>query len=111
MGRFRNTSDSMKPRYRIPFLAALCFCVLPLRAELPDGEGKELIERECTACHDTGHVSGLKRTKYDWIDVVSQMMDRGAALNSKEFDTVIAYLVQYFGKEDSKIGISVPAKK
>jgi hypothetical protein len=99
----------MKTHYRLPFLAALCFCALPLWAQLPDGDGKELIERECGSCHDTGHVAG-KRTKGDWIDVVSMMMDRGASLNAKEFDTVIAYLVKNFGKEDSKIGISASAK-
>jgi cytochrome c5 len=101
----------MKPRYSIPFFAALCFCALPLRAQLPEGEGKEIIERECAACHDTGHISGQKKTRDDWIDTVSKMMDRGASLNAKEFDTVIAYLVKYFGKEDAKIGMSAPAVK
>ena len=70
---------------------------------MPEGAGKDLIQRECTACHDTGRISGQKKTKDDWIDTVSRMQGKGATLNDKEFDTVIAYLAQYYGKPDSNI--------
>jgi hypothetical protein len=102
----------MKWLYSTLFFAALCSCALPMQAaDLPDGDGKALLERECDSCHDTGRISGQKKTKDAWIDTVSRMMTRGASLNDKEFDTVIAYLVKNFGKDDSKIGSSVPAKR
>jgi len=98
------------PRYSTGvFLLALGLCALPVRAQMPEGEGKDLIQRECTACHDTGRISNQKKTKDDWVDTVSRMVGRGASLNDKEFDTVIDYLVKNFGKEDSKI--NAKAKK
>jgi len=103
----------MNTRCIIPLLAALCFCALPLQAaDLPDGPGKDLIQRECNACHDAAdHISGVKKTRDEWIDTVSKMMERGAGFNSMEFDTVIAYLVKNFGKEDSSARASGGSKK
>jgi cytochrome c5 len=101
----------MKLRYSVPFFAALCLCVLPLQAaELVDGAGKAILEQKCTACHDTGRISGQKKTKDAWIDTVSRMMDKGASLSGDDFDTVIDYLAKNYGKED-KIEIAAPAKK
>jgi hypothetical protein len=96
----------MKLPYIIPILATVFFCAVPLRAaDLPDGPGKALILRECNACHDAAdHVSGLKRTRDEWIDTISKMMEQGAGFNGQEFDTVIAYLVKNFGKEEPRIG-------
>lgn len=103
----------MKPRYTIPFFAALCFCVFPLRAaDLPDGPGKVLIDRECNTCHDAAdHITGLRKSKDEWIDIVSKMVERGAGFNSQEFDTVVAYLVKNFGKADSSADSSDGSKK
>jgi hypothetical protein len=102
----------MKTRYSIPVLAALCFCAVPLSAaDLVDGAGKAIIEQKCTACHDTGRISGQTKTKDAWIDTVSRMTDKGASLTSDEFDTVISYLVANYGKDDAKIGTFAPAKK
>jgi hypothetical protein len=101
----------MKKRYGLPFIAAFVLCVMPLgAADLPDGPGKALIERECGSCHETSHVQG-RRTRDEWIDTVSKMMERGASLNSTEFDTVIDYLAKNFAKEDKNIGTSAAAKK
>jgi mono/diheme cytochrome c family protein len=99
----------MKLRYSIPFLAAFCFCSLSIAADMPEGAGKAIIDRECSNCHDTGRISGQKKTKDDWIDTVSRMQGKGAALNDREFDTVIEYLMKNFGKPDA-IEAHSPAK-
>ena len=104
----------VKIRHGLLFPVALGLCMLPLRAaDLPDGPGKALVERECGSCHETSHVQG-KRTRGEWIDTVSAMMERGASLSSAEFDTVVDYLVKNYGKDEKdekKIGTSAPAKR
>ena len=86
--------------------AAACFCISPVRgADLPEGEGKEVIQQECTSCHTADRIAGQKKSKSDWQDTVERMMGKGAGLSSKEYDVLIAYLVKNFSKEDpAKIG-------
>src|SRR5947199_4150451 len=70
--------------------------------KLPDGEGKALVQRICTGCHDLDTAVGENRTEAQWKAVVDTMVSRGAEGTDTELATVVKYLGKNFGKGDAK---------
>ena len=66
--------------------------------DLPDGEGKALVMRACTVCHELGRITAEKKTKAEWSDTVGKMAGRGAQASDEEFAAIAAYLTKNFGK-------------
>jgi cytochrome c5 len=82
--------------------AAVMFLVAaPARAadDIPDGAGKEIVIKVCTACHGIIEFTSQKHTKPEWDEVVDNMAQRGARASDDEFDMIVAYLAKNFGKE------------
>ena len=69
--------------------------------ELPEGEGKKLLEERCVGCHGLKPVVSLKQSRGAWKELVVKMVGYGARLNDKEIDVATAYLTKYFGPESS----------
>jgi mono/diheme cytochrome c family protein len=67
--------------------------------DLPDGAGKELVMKVCTACHEVTRITSKRRTKEEWNDTVDKMAARGAKASDEEFDIIVTYLAKYFGTE------------
>jgi mono/diheme cytochrome c family protein len=67
-------------------------------AALPEGPGKELIESRCVACHDLTRITAAKRQKTEWTGIVANMVNRGAAANAQEQQTLVSYLAAQFGQ-------------
>jgi len=67
--------------------------------DLPDGEGKELVVRACTRCHDVGGLQayrgywGLEQ----WREMVEGMVKNGAELDAGEAERVARYLTTQYG--------------
>jgi mono/diheme cytochrome c family protein len=84
-------------------LAVLLMAFLPaasVRAQdLPDGAGKDLVMKVCTACHELTRITSKKRTKEEWSATVDTMAARGAKASDEEFDTIVTYLARYFGTD------------
>ena len=68
------------------------------QVELPEGEGKEVTVRVCSACHDMTLTIGERHTEQQWKGVVDDMMRRGAEASDSEKKAILAYLVKNFGK-------------
>jgi cytochrome c5 len=68
--------------------------------ELPDGEGKVILQRACTVCHGLDQVTKFKGYygKDDWADVVRTMVGDGAKLRDGEVPALVDYLFKSFGK-------------
>jgi cytochrome c5 len=66
---------------------------------LPDGPGKDLVERRCTLCHDLERVTAAKRTKRDWDGIVANMLQRFGLDAPDEARAISAYLAARFGQE------------
>jgi mono/diheme cytochrome c family protein len=66
---------------------------------LPQGDGKELVETRCSACHDLERVVAVKRGKEDWHLIVTNMIARGARVTPAESQTITAYLGTEFGQK------------
>jgi hypothetical protein len=70
---------------------------------LPDGEGKAVVVRVCSGCHEVGIVAAKQMSKAEWTDVVDEMREKGANASDKEAQVIVNYLVKYFGKDDKKL--------
>ena len=69
--------------------------------ELPEGEGKKLLEARCVSCHSLKPVVSLKQSQDAWKKLVVKMVGYGAKLDDKEIDVATGYLTKYFGPESS----------
>ena len=70
--------------------------------ELPEGEGKKLIEERCTTCHTLKPVVDLKQSQREWKELVVKMVGLGAQLDNKEVDVATEYLTKHFGPATTK---------
>ena len=65
---------------------------------LPDGKGKEVVQRMCTNCHGLDQVTSARYSKKYWGSVVDDMVSRGAEGSDEDVNVVIDYLSRNFGK-------------
>ena len=70
-------------------------------ADLPEGVGKDTVLKVCTVCHSVSEVTDKKKTKKEWDETVDTMAERGAKASDEEFDSIVAYLTKYFGKDET----------
>ena len=78
-------------------LATMAFAAVQ-DPQLPEGEGKKVLQNACTACHGLDGVVRLKLDKEGWEGLVASMVSNGAQVNSKDMPVLIDYLVKNFGK-------------
>jgi hypothetical protein len=70
--------------------------------ELPDGEGKKILQMSCTSCHDLGEVTKFRGyyTREQWRDLVVTMVEYGATLQPPEIDILADYLEIPLGRRN-----------
>jgi virginiamycin B lyase len=80
----------------------------PGRAEeLPDGEGRELVEAICTGCHQTNQI--LRSSGYTadgWKELAATMIDLSEG--TEEEQQIVAYLAERFPPNDRRAPTLVP---
>jgi cytochrome c5 len=81
--------------------AALATLSMAVPQQLPEGEGKKLIEERCASCHGLKPVVSLKQSQPAWKELVVKMVGYGAQLDDKEVDVATEYLTKHFGPENS----------
>ena len=91
----------MFKRTAISLILTVAFSTLSMAApqELPEGEGKKLVEERCASCHSLKPVVSLKQSQGAWKELVVKMVGYGAQLDAKEVNAVTEYLTKYFGPE------------
>ena len=80
---------------------ALATLSMAVPRELPEGEGKKLLEERCASCHSLKPVVSLKQSQGAWKELVVKMVRYGAQLDDKEVEVATAYLTKHFGPESS----------
>jgi mono/diheme cytochrome c family protein len=72
--------------------------------ELPEGEGKAILLRACTSCHDLGGLKLFKGyyTEELWRELVVDMVRVGAQVKEDEVRILSKYLAQHFGPENKQ---------
>ena len=89
----------------IPTICLTAVSNVVAQDDLPDGHGKELVERMCVGCHGVETVIAVNMPEALWASTVVNMVARGAAGTEEEIDIVIDYLTENFGAEEaSSIG-------
>jgi len=103
--------DSGKVQFAcLPLLVLLC-TVLPARSQsqLPEGNGKQMVERACVQCHDLQRVTSARYSREDWQDVVNVMVNNfGATLSRDEIGVVAEYLAKNFVGEPTPAAVVIP---
>lgn len=85
-------------------------CVLPFllapplaaQAQLPPGEGKEVVERVCSPCHGVDPLTQRRRDQAAWQRTVDDMVSRGARASDEDLKVVVQYLARTFNVPDSE---------
>jgi hypothetical protein len=65
---------------------------------LPDGPGKEVVVRVCTACHEAAQFVYARYTPDGWDNEVTKMQSAGAEMTAEEQVAITAYLAKAFPK-------------
>lgn len=66
-------------------------------APLPDGKGKELVQKYCITCHAAKVWTKQHNTKQQWSDVLDDMVSKGLDASDEDIETMTAYLTTNFG--------------
>ncbi len=85
----------------ILFLAIFPWLSLSAQSQLPEGEGKEIVETVCTQCHGLQTITSANYALDEWRNVVYDMVSEGAPLLDEEVEMVAQYLAKHFGPEAS----------
>jgi competence protein ComEA len=82
-------------------ISAACIAAVVLAApqdDLPEGKGKDVLQRMCSNCHGLDQVTAARYSKKFWGSVVDDMVSRGAEGSENDVNLVIGYLSRNFGK-------------
>ena len=82
-------------RMSLPFIEYLT----RFHGPLPDGPGKAVLLNICTQCHDLGRVRRTRLSAEGWAEILQTMLNEGAPLTDKDFETVLRYLARNFRPE------------
>jgi competence protein ComEA len=63
---------------------------------LPPGEGREVMIRVCSQCHQPENVVGQELDEAGWKGVVDQMAANGAEATEAELKQIVQYLAKAF---------------
>jgi cytochrome c5 len=98
-GRLLPSEVSRRGSFAIWLVLAVGSATLSLAVaqDLPQGEGKKLLEDRCVGCHGLKPVVSLKQNQAAWNALVVKMVGLGARLDDKEVEATTAYLAKHFG--------------
>jgi mono/diheme cytochrome c family protein len=66
-------------------------------AEMPAQDGATLLEARCSICHSADRAKQVKKTRDEWDQTVTRMIDRGAQLTEAEKAALVDYLASTYG--------------
>jgi len=67
-------------------------------ATAADDPHAELFAQTCNRCHDGARITAVRRTKAEWEDVITKMIEKGATGSEEDFLNVFGYLRRHHGK-------------
>ena len=70
-------------------------------SELPDGPNRDVVSRECQACHDLYMVAAATGTPEQWSKLLDEMTSYGMRISPEDRAKVLEYLVSTLGPKGS----------
>jgi competence ComEA-like helix-hairpin-helix protein len=67
-------------------------------AAAADDPAAELFSQTCGQCHDAERITATRRTKSEWQEVLTKMIETGATGSEEDFKRVFAFLRRHYGK-------------
>ncbi len=102
----------MARRWQGPLAAALVVCTVPAFAQqLPEGPGKEIVEKQCSTCHTIEVIVAQRNDASAWKQLVMNMIDRGAEITDEQVPVVIEYLAANWNKPSPPPAVEKPAEQ
>jgi cytochrome c5 len=111
MLRVEVTTTFRRTAIWLALTVALAMLAMAAPQELPEGEGKKLLQERCAGCHGLKPVVSLKQSRDAWKKLLIKMVGYGARLDDKEVDLATEYLTKYFGPESSGAAPESPEEK
>lgn len=66
---------------------------------LPDGKGKEVVQRVCTGCHSVNMFASQRHTNAQWDELIASMVSKGLTASDDDLNTISNYLGTYLGPQ------------
>jgi virginiamycin B lyase len=76
--------------------------------QLPDGNGKETVQKACGSCHALTTVTNAGHNKQEWTSVVNMMVNQGAPVPKAQIATVTDYLSKNFPEKPAPEAVVIP---
>lgn len=105
----KNSVNSKLTGAVLPFAAAFAATCMLLAAsprvaasqtdehpKLPPGEGRDVMIRVCSQCHEPEMVADQQTDEAGWKSLVDQMASNGANATEAEFQQIVKYLTKAF---------------
>jgi virginiamycin B lyase len=72
------------------------------QSSLPEGNGKEIIEKHCVQCHELRRITGAGHSREDWKNVLDMMITLGTPVPKDQVPALIDYLAKNFPDRSPK---------
>src|SRR5438093_9179346 len=91
-------------------VAVLLCAALPAWSQdpLPEGNGKQAVQKYCVQCHDLGQVTRAGYSQEGWRNNIHMMLNVGATLPQDEIESVIQYLAKHFPERPKPDAVVIP---
>jgi hypothetical protein len=87
---------------RLLFVVPLLVATLAWAQDLPEGDGRKLLQQGCTSCHDLDVIVSQHNSKDGWSSIVDDMIGRGAPLKDDEAKILVEYLAKNYPPDTKK---------
>lgn len=78
-------------------------------AVLPDGTGKAETVKLCGKCHSLDQAVSVRQGQSEWAETISKMVNLGAQGSEEEFNSILPYLVKFYGPANGAAAVTAVA--
>jgi virginiamycin B lyase len=78
------------------------------QSELPEGNGKTIVQTKCVQCHDAGRVTRAGYNEKGWLNAINMMQNVGATLSKDQITELTKYLAKNFPERPRPKAVIVP---
>jgi virginiamycin B lyase len=93
-------------------VAAVLCCPPPgwsqAQPPLPEGTGKETVQKACTSCHALSTVTNAGHNREEWTSVLHMMVTAGAPVPKDQIAAVTDYLAKNFPERPAPEAVVIP---
>jgi virginiamycin B lyase len=107
----RNQAAAAEKRLMFVLAALLCSAQLgwsQTQPPLPEGAGKETVQKACASCHALSTVTNAGHNREEWTSVLHMMVTAGAPVPKDQIPAVTDYLAKNFPERPAPEAVVIP---